>query len=168
MSKKRKQHNGVVRKITWAFCMLFCAVFIIPALTVQAASDLSKYNAQNFISPFCEGMASVYTENGWGFIDKTGKEVIKPEYNYVSNPFFSDGLAFVGKDGKYGFIDKNGDEVIKLQYDSYGDMGFSDGLALLVKNGKSVYINKKGKEVLKVDYDSAGPFKDGLDWHVFV
>jgi hypothetical protein len=51
-------------------------------------------------------MAEVKTGGKWGFIDKTGKEVIPPVYDYVGA--FYEGLARVEKNRKCGFIDKTG------------------------------------------------------------
>lgn len=51
---------------------------------------------------FSEGLA-VVTKNGvGGYIDKTGKEVMKPTYRTVSN--FSEGLAAVYHNGEWGYI----------------------------------------------------------------
>lgn len=55
-----------------------------------------------------------YSKEKYGYIDRTGKEVIKPQYEIAR--YFSEGIAVVGKkikeDGreisKYGFIDKKG------------------------------------------------------------
>ncbi len=79
---------------------------------------------------FSEGLAAVsVVENNvtrWGFIDKTGKTVIKPRFHEVKS--FSEQLAAVcvgiekGKPGqteepwRWGYIDKSGKVVIKLQY----------------------------------------------------
>ena len=65
-------------------------------------------------------MASKY-----GFIDKSGKVVIEPQFDWVGA--FSEGLARVKKDGKYGFIDKSGKVVIEPQFDEV--RAFSEGLA---------------------------------------
>lgn len=166
MKMKKKTHSRAVWKTSRALCILLCAVLAMPPLAIQARSDLSRYNAKDHIGPFHEGMAAVWTEDGYGFIDKNGNEVIAPAYGDVSSPYFSDGLALVGKDGKYGYIDKTGKEVIKLQYDNYGygphGPEFSDGLALMGKNGKYIYVNKKGKEVIQADYDTASGFSQGL------
>jgi WG containing repeat len=60
--------------------------------------------------PFSEGLAAVQIKpkNGdfygkWGFIDKTGKIVIKPKFEEVSS--FENGLAYVNKQG---YIDQTG------------------------------------------------------------
>ena len=70
-------------------------------------------------------MASKY-----GFIDKNGKVVIEPQFDYAGA--FSEGLGKVKKDGKWGFIDKSGKVVIEPQFDSI--FNFSEGLAEVEKD----------------------------------
>ena len=65
-------------------------------------------------------MASKY-----GFIDKSGKVVIEPQFDDAD--LFSEGLVLVEKDGKWGFIDKSGKVVIEPQFDDAEP--FSEGLA---------------------------------------
>ena len=55
---------------------------------------------------FSEGLAGVYKDDKWGFIDKTGKMVIEPRFDGVSP--FENGVAQVVLDGKTGTIDKKG------------------------------------------------------------
>jgi len=55
-------------------------------------------------------LAGVEKNGKWGFIDKTGKEVIPCTYDYAES--FSDGLAKVTINGKANFIDKTGKVVI--------------------------------------------------------
>lgn len=54
------------------------------------------------------------TGRNWGFVDSTGKELVKCQYDKIHD--FRDGLACVIKDGKYGFIDTNGKVTIPLEY----------------------------------------------------
>ncbi len=67
---------------------------------------------------FHEGLCAVSVDNGasFGYIDKTGKFVIKPQFN-EAEPFFED-LAAVEVDKKYGYIDKKGNFFVKPQYRS--------------------------------------------------
>ncbi|EAH9640326.1 WG repeat-containing protein, partial [Campylobacter coli] len=51
----------------------------------------------------------------YGFIDKNGEFVIKP--NFDDAWYFREGLAKVGLNGKYGFIDKSGKIVIEPIFD---------------------------------------------------
>ncbi len=64
-------------------------------------------------------------ESKYGFIDKSGKVVIEPQFDDAEP--FSEGLAKVEKDDKYGFIDKSGKVVIEPQFDDAEP--FSEGLA---------------------------------------
>ena len=108
-----------------------------------------------------------------GFIDRTGKVVIPPQFD--SAEYFSEGLAavevgekwgLIGKSGgeKWGFIDRSGNMVIQPQYDSVGWHGhFSEGLALVYVHGKCGFIDKTGKMVIQPQFDEAnGEFADGL------
>jgi hypothetical protein len=108
----------------------------------------------------------VYSYRKYGFVDKTGKEIISPKYGDADS--FCEGLAPVCADGKWGFVDKTGKEVITFKYDDAGS--FSEGLAL-VATGEIVdcfpdykygFVDKKGKEVIPPKYDGAEPFCEGL------
>ena len=76
----------------------------------------------------------------YGFIDKTGKEVIPLKYDNAFD--FSEGLALVWLNEKCGYIDKTGKEVIPIKY--YNADSFSEGLASVRLNGKWGYIDKTG------------------------
>ncbi|MBT2644687.1 WG repeat-containing protein [Bacillus sp. ISL-41] len=108
--------------------------------------------------PFDEGLAAVCDFNGkWGFIDKTGKEVIKPKYNEVGE--FINGIAMIRITQSYGLINKEGKEIVKPQYEEIAS--FQEGLAKVSKNGKSGFIDQTGKVVIPLKYDSADSFKNG-------
>ena len=96
---------------------------------------------------YYEGLAMVRLDKKYGFIDKTGKEVIPIKYDDVEE--FSENLAKVKLNGKYGFIDRIGKEVIAIKYDAA--MKFSEGLAFVGLNGKWFYINRKGECVKNCD-----------------
>jgi hypothetical protein len=167
--------------------------------------------------PFCEGLAGVQIGNKFGFIDKSGKLVIKPQFPLVGN--FSDGLAPALIPGapvpvpeghtpghspendwltgsKYGFIDKTGTFVIKPEYtlransgqrfltgfmcsDSSGGtciaarvhpesfdalVSFSEGLAPVQRGAKFGFIDTTGAIVIEAKFDEVSPFSDGLSF----
>lgn len=79
---------------------------------------LFDINAGKALTPFIyddmdyyasEGMIGVEVEGKYGFIDKTGKQVIAPTYDYTS--YFDVGLVKVEKDGERFYIDKTGKRV---------------------------------------------------------
>lgn len=82
-----------------------------------------------------------------GFIDSTGKVVIKPKYWAATD--FSEGLAAARITGGYGYIDKEENFVIAPQYD-YG-YPFSEGLALVYKDTRPLFINKKGEKIFEFE-----------------
>ena len=101
---------------------------------------------------------------GYGYIDKTGKEVIPCRFydaDFDKGVFreglvFYEGLAWVKRDKKYGYIDKSGKEVIPCKYDDilYHEPGyFSEGLAeVRLDDFHWAWIDKKGKEVVVFDH----------------
>ena len=94
-----------------------------------------------------------------GYIDATGRIVIKPQFDEVSR-YFSEGLAKVKVGDKWGYIDKTGRVVINPQFDGAG--AFSEGLAP-VKIGEIYgYIDKIGRIVINPQFDSASCFSEGL------
>ena len=103
---------------------------------------------------YYEGLAMVRLDKKYGFIDKTGKEVIPIKYDNAWG--FSEGLANVRLNNKWGFIDKTGKEVIPIKY-NYADR-FSEGLALVILDKKYGFIDKTGKEVTPIKYDNARVF----------
>jgi len=95
-----------------------------------------------------EGSLYPVMVNGkWGYIDKTGKIVIDPQFDGAYN--FSEGLAAVKVGDKWGYIDKTGKIVIDPQF--YWADSFSEGLALVrvgeIKPGKWGYIDNTGRYV---------------------
>jgi hypothetical protein len=121
----------------------------------EQQQNIKKYESTG---DFSEGLARVKLNGKWGYIDKTGKEVIPLKYDHAGN--FYEGLADVKLNDKWGYIDKTGKEVIPLKYDDAGN--FDEGLAYVKMNGKYGYIDKTGKEVTPFQYDGVGPFFQGL------
>jgi hypothetical protein len=59
---------------------------------------------------FCnEDVARVELNGKYGFVDKTGREVIPLIYDWAEN--FSNGQAKVKRNGKDSFIDRTGQEI---------------------------------------------------------
>jgi len=99
----------------------------------------------------------------WGYIDKTGKMIIKPHFESARE--FSEGLAAVMVERKWGFIDKSGKMVIKPQFlKGRGEsLEFSEGLAAVSILGQGEgFIDKAGKLVIKPVLAEAGNFHEGL------
>ena len=135
---------------------LSCFNYMNKKQEFQITLDNKYQQAYDFVN----GFAIVVDKNGYGFIDKTGKEVIPCQYERAQN--FSGKLAPVLKEvnGKWGYIDKNNQVKIPFQYDEA--YPFRDGLALVEKNGLYGYITQNGLEKIPCIYKSAREFKEGL------
>lgn len=131
--------------------------------------------------PFAEDMAAVnigFSDTGsrsdgkWGYIDKRGKIVIRPQFDYAEG--FSEGLARIRiglvKAGKWGFVDKTGAVVIKPEYIQADD--FRDGLARVYiggrwgevtpVGGKWGFIDKTGSRIIETELDYVESFSEGF------
>ena len=98
-------------------------------------------------------------EFGYGFIDRSGRVLIKPIAGEVS--WFSEGMAWVKQNGLFFFIDKNAKQIIPPTYEDCG-YHFQEGLCYVVKNGKTGYIDKTGKVIIPLIYQASYGFEDGL------
>lgn len=116
---------------------------------------------------FSEGLACVDIDGKYGYIDKTGRFVIEPQFSLAKN--FSNGLAlFSDGKGGLGYIDKKGKVVIKPKYE--WAQSFSEGLAAVCLNNddgsletrKYYYIDKNEKMVSDSLFCRAFDFHDGV------
>jgi hypothetical protein len=102
-----------------------------------------------FFNNISEGKV-VFPLNGrWGFVDSTGKVIIRPKYQYASD--FREGLASVCINGKYGFINPKGSLVIPCSFNRASV--FSEGLAGVSIKNKWGFINRLGRIVIPLRYE---------------
>lgn len=113
---------------------------------VVIKATISKYDR---VFDFHEDMGRVLYNGKFGFIDKMGHEVIKPEYDMAMD--FQDDLVAVSKDNQKFFINKKGEKVSK-NYDKV--LSFKKGYAIVSLNNKYGLINKNMEEVIPLNYDS--------------
>ncbi|MBI3511908.1 MAG: WG repeat-containing protein [Bacteroidetes bacterium] len=109
------------------------------------------------MGPPKNGMSYEEYEPYAGYIDKTGKWVIKPQFTSAGD--FSEGLAPASVDYQLaGFIDRNGKFVIEPKYDYCGE--FSDGIAYVkIRTYNGIYIDKTGKTSKIYTVDNPPPDK---------
>jgi DNA-binding transcriptional regulator/RsmH inhibitor MraZ len=129
-------------------------------------TELPEVNAYEFT--FHDGLARFQTPMGqerkYGYMDKTGRVVIPPQFH--DSGHFSEGLAWVAvlKEHKwlYGFIDKTGRVVIEPQF-AYQPGDFVDGLAKVIGQTDMGFIDHAGRFRITVEYEHSGDFfSEGL------
>lgn len=133
-------------------------LFLAPDSKFENAEYAEYYSEFNMFDE--SGLLKVCTGDKWGFIDKSGKIVINPQFDSVSS-FSNRDLTCVTVGEKYGYINKKGEYVINPQFDYaypfYGD------LALVKSGGKYGYIDKSGKFVINPQFDEADSFYESSD-----
>ena len=120
-------------------------------LTPEFIEAIQKYDQ---LSLFSEGYAAVCKNGKWGYIDKTGQEVIPCKYDWA-NPFH-EGLASVrfSYDSGYGFIDTTGREVIRHRREIEIPGEFSEGLVVVKNesNDRFFVLDREGRKVFQGAY----------------
>ena len=95
--------------------------------------------------------------NKWGFADRSGKEVIRPEYDEVFQ--FHGDICCVEKNELFGYIDRKGNVIIEPQYEMAAS--FSEGYACVCKGGECGYIDVNNNVVVPFIYEAGTPVVDG-------
>jgi hypothetical protein len=98
--------------------------------------------------PFRGSVARVKRTH-WGFVDKTGKETAKPQYDSIQ--VLPTGRYLVWKDGRKGLVSEKGRELFAPRFDFVSD--HANGFVLLGRNGKLGLSDTGGFDVLPVIYD---------------
>lgn len=125
------------------------------------------------MSNFQNGLAIISTaevvDNKWvynkGFIDATGKIVIKPQYDKVKGNGFVNGRAWVKEKGSkfWTLIDETGKVIPTNRYDKVGYLfDFNPNVTAVYRGGKLGFIDMDGKEIIQCKYTGDSFFKQGL------
>ena len=112
----RMKRKVLIAGLSLAIVLIVCAGVLYYFLSGNGSSKfISKKNKfdLNFIP--------VEIGHKWGYIDKTGKIVINPQFK--SEGYFKEGFAPVEIGNKWGYIDKTGKIVINPQFNSIKWLG---------------------------------------------
>jgi len=117
------------------------------------------------VSSFANGMALVMKEGDqgkekYGFVNKSGKEVIPVIYKKLSNRISEGSISAWQEEGS-GVIDKAGNVLIPLTYQDIGN-AFSEGYISIKKGDHWGVIDHSGKTIVPFKYDKIEPFSEGV------
>jgi len=112
----------------------------------------ASYNSIECYGTIRYNWALVELDGKFGFIDKHGKEIVKPKYDKIWDfGIYRDNWALVSLNGKLGFIDTKGREIVEPKYDSIESFGIKhEDYAEVKINDKFALIDKRGKEVTQM------------------
>lgn len=167
-----------IDEIEWRSHSHFCPNFMIKPnedLVLVSSKGLWGYiNLENKLvvdyhfekaRPFSEGLAAVYIDFYWRFIDKDGV-FVGGKYDEVKD--FKEGFAAVKQyiqwgdkwEYKWGYIDKKGNQVIPFRFNDANS--FSEGLAPVAFRIKWGYINQHNQTIIPFRYRWAYQFINGV------
>ncbi len=126
--------------------------------------DLTDRGYARYTGSFFGGYCWVRDEETllYGFIDKTGAEVIPCQYESVAG--FYDGFTCVGKEGKEGLINDKNELVIPIEYDDV--FYFGEGLVAVQKDGKYGLIDLEQNVVVPFEWDDMSSFNGGAGYAI--
>lgn len=147
--------------MNWTRCF---AAYICLALVLAAAATGGEPGVKTPVASGKSGrlFAPVILRGKRGYIDRTGKLVVRPQYAQAWP--LSDGLAcVVDFRGCYRYLNPSGREVLHTDfYWSTRESRFSEGRARMRVKRKWGYINKRGRLVIEPKYEDAADFSEGL------
>lgn len=119
-----------------------------------------------------DGLALVKRNGRWGYVDPSGNEVIRPEFEDAAS--FNKGIAAVKVNGKWGLVNRDGEFLRQPCFESRPD--FSErNYARVLFGGKYGIINHSGEWEVSPEYDdifmyddSADLTKDGEEWEILM
>lgn len=94
----------------------------------------------------------------YGFIDKTGKEIVSPTYAFIDN--FESGSAVFLKDNLAGMLNKSGEIIIEPKYDEL--YRFDQEHYLFEKNGLKGLLSIEGRVIVSATYSAIDLFHEGI------
>jgi hypothetical protein len=121
-----------------------------------------------WVTQFHNGMAGVFKNNKWGFIDSTGKLVIDYQFDRI-HPF-QNGVAPVciknaDKQEEWFLIDRIGNAKNNKRYGELSD--FKNGIARSLIRGQGYgLIDTKGREILPCMYHRFDGYDTQTDWFI--
>lgn len=120
-----------------------------------------------------EGLLSVnqvdrtgpYPKARWGSVDRSGKVIIEPQYDYEF-PFWG-GMATVYEGGSGHIIDKTGKRLMSFRRELLAPSHFfSEGLIAYKdkRRNKMGFMDINGSTIIEPAFDGVGWFQEGLAW----
>lgn len=157
-------HGGLARIHLWSKVACTSGTF---------TSDDAPLYAFHLLEDDQSDLPSCFPQGGkFGYIDKTGKVVIAPQFFVAQD--FAEGLAAVRveetRESKYGYVDRTGHIVIEPRFNQAGP--FSEGLAAVETSARVVgnqvvdiawgFIDRAGVLKIPDKYNFAGNFSEGF------
>ena len=125
-------------------------------LIINSANDTLHQLPYAEVYPFSDDRARVISDSGWGYINTKAEEVIRTDYQRVTD--FKYGKSIVSRHHKSGLIDTDGKFILPLDFDRI--VQHKDYVAVSKDNKWGLYSDN-GKLILPIVYSFLGVPNDG-------
>jgi hypothetical protein len=128
-----------------------------PAFIATDGTTLARaFSFDNGPDYFVAGRARIVDGDKMGFIDDSGRIVVRPRWDFASSFCMSRAAVCLGcaavdrgeyvdhAGGKWGFIDREGAIAVPVEYDEVEGFG-GDGSAWVVKGGLRTRVDRRGR-----------------------
>jgi hypothetical protein len=137
-------------------CFRFLNVVCVTVLCSFANSPV-RGEERAAEKPDVPDLYRIWVEKKIGFIDRSGRVVIQPQFNWAYD--FSEGLAQANVVGKEGYIDRTGNWAFEI--DTHDDRPFRCGVAVVCTGKRTGIVDRTG-QVIDCPFDWMNEFTEGL------
>lgn len=145
------------RRLLVVFSVCMFVIFCTSFAGANPADMTNKEGTIEKLLKFSDGLAGIYVQGKWGFIDTAGKRVIEPQFPDIHS--FREGYAPVKMDNKWGLIDRKGKYAIPPSYEDIGE--FAEGLAPAQMKNRWGFVDRKGNTIIPHQFAEAKTFSQG-------
>lgn len=138
-------------------------IYTLPHLVNSYSTNLKKYGYEGASQSFKNQKSILYnlfivrkTNNLYGVIDATGKEIISPRYKSIEFNETEKEFYVKNNSNKVGILNKDGDIKINLTYDDISMIDKQTGLYIVKSGNKFGVLDNSGNIVIHLEYDKIG------------
>ncbi|BAY10510.1 WG repeat-containing protein [Calothrix sp. NIES-2098] len=128
------------------------------AKNITSKQACKSRKEQTFWQHLKPSLFLIIENNKWGFIDRNGEIVIKPQFNYAQD-FVEERAAFKGSNGKWGLIDPKGKVIIQPKFDKI-DYFYEQRAAVNIGN-KWGFVDTNGNFIIEPQFEKVDRFFEG-------
>lgn len=132
---------------------MFRLTFALIALTILSFGCSQSQQNLHQVHP----LFPIVLDGKSGFIDGTGKIVIRPQFEQAY--WFDEGIGVVAVGHQWRIVGNQGNIQGSVQSST---LIFGEGLAAADGNEKWGYVDEQGNSVIKFQFDKANVFSEGL------
>jgi len=134
---------------------------VTPQGTAEILDVKGRFDARvdddSYFGLLREGLLPIKQAGKWGAVDRSGRIVIKPSFDFMDNFFERKAAVLVGK--KWGYVDFKGEMIIEPRFRVAGE--FVGGIACVYDGKEYSYIKPDGTAAFDARFPFGSSFSNG-------